>query len=82
MNPQLNRSYEEEFYDKEKEITESVITVINVAKSENENIDDPSLKDNIVNACKEAILRTKHFQELVKSMNLFEILNFILTQNC
>lgn len=71
MNSQTNKSYEEEFFDKEKEITESVINVISVAKTENNNIDDTALKDNIVNACKEAILKTKFFQELVKSMNSY-----------
>lgn len=55
-------SFEEEFSEKEKEVTDQVIRVISVAKEEKQQLDNEANIDNIVEACKSAFLKTREFQ--------------------
>jgi hypothetical protein len=57
---------DEEFAQKEKEVTDAVIQVIAMAKKENQEILNEETKAVVVEACKQAVASTMAFQNTMK----------------
>lgn len=59
---------DEEFAQKEKEVTDAVIQVIAMAKRENQEILNEETKAVVVETCKQAVAQTMAFQNTMKGM--------------
>lgn len=64
---------DEEFVQKEKEVTDAVIQVIAMAKKENQEILNEETKAVVVEACKQAVAQTMAFQNTMKGADPFSL---------